>query len=51
MMPSEKMSNRKILYILLALLVAVAVWLYADMFGNNNGPQQAETTITDVPIT
>ena len=33
MMPSEKMSNRKILYILLALLVAVAVWLYADTGG------------------
>ena len=45
------MRNRKLLYILLALLVAVAMWLYVDMFGNNGSPMDAETTVTDIPIT
>ena len=50
-MTSETMRNRKLLYILLALLVAVAMWLYVDMFGNNGSPMDAETTVTDIPIT
>ena len=50
MMLSEHMRNRKFIYILLALLVAVILWLYVDMFGNSGGPFMAQVTITDVPI-
>ena len=50
-MTSETMRNRKLLYILLALLAALAMWLYVDRFGNNGGPMDAETTVTGIPIT
>ena len=50
-MTSETMRNRKLLYILLALLVAVAMWLYVARCANNGGPLAAETTVTDIPIT
>lgn len=49
-MLSEHMRNRKLIYILLALLVAVILWLYVDMFGNNGGPFMAQVTVTDIPI-
>ena len=47
---NEKMKNRKSLYMLLAFLVAISVWIYVDEFGNNGGPKETETTITDIPI-
>ena len=47
----EIIQNRKILYILLALLVAVAIWIFVDMFGNNGSYFSKEITITEVPIT
>lgn len=50
MMLSEHMRNRKVLYILLALLVSIILWIYVDMFGNNGGPFMAQVTITDIPI-
>ena len=40
-------SSRKILYILLALAVAVAMWLFVDVSGGG----EVERTITDIPIT
>lgn len=49
-MLSEHMRNRKVLYILLALLVSIILWIYVDMFGNNGGPFMAQVTITDIPI-
>lgn len=45
------MRKQKILYILLALLLAMAIWLFVDLFGNNGGPRLVETEILDVPIT
>lgn len=50
-MPSEGMRRRKVVYILLALLMAAAVWLYVDNFGNNGGPRLTEQEITGIPIT
>ena len=46
----HEMRNRKILYMLLALLVAAALWLFVDEFGESL-PRSAERTITDIPIT
>lgn len=43
-------KKRKVLYILLALLVAVSIWIYADEFGNNGGHRVIEKTITDIPV-
>lgn len=50
-MPNEGMRKRKAVYILLALLMAAAVWLYVDNFGNNGGPRQVEVELTGIPIT
>ena len=50
-MTSETMRKRMLLYFLLAVLLAVAMWLYVDLFGNKGGPMAAETTVTDIPIT
>lgn len=44
------MKKRKSLYMLLAVLVAVSIWIYVDEFGNNGGPRETETTITDIPV-
>lgn len=50
-MQSEGMRKRKVIYILLALLMASAVWLYVDIFGNNGGARLVEKEITGIPIT
>lgn len=49
-MLSEHMRNRKVLYVLLALLVSIVLWIYVDMFGNGGGPFMAQVTVTDIPI-
>lgn len=43
----ENMRNRRGLYLLLALLVSIALWIFVDMFSDTQNP---ETTISDVPI-
>ena len=45
------LRNRKSIYLLLALLAAVAIWLFVDMYGENGGAREVERTITDIPIT
>lgn len=47
---NEEMKTRKSLYILLAFLVAISIWVYVDEFGNDGKPRETETTITDIPI-
>ena len=47
---NEEMKKRNSLYLLLAFLVAVSVWVYVDEFGNDGNPRETETTITDIPI-
>lgn len=48
---NEEMKNRNSLYLLLAFLVAISIWVYVDEFGNDGNPRETETTITDIPIT
>lgn len=43
---NEEMKSRKGLYILLAILVAISIWIYED----ETKGRQVETTITDIPI-
>ena len=50
MMQNEKVNTRKVLYILLSVLIAAAVWFYVDEFGNNGGARLVEEKITDIPI-
>ena len=47
---NEEMKKRNSLYLLLAFLVAVSVWVYVDEFGNDGNPRETETAITDIPI-
>lgn len=47
---NEEMKNHKGLYILLAILVAVCIWVYEDEVGKTGVPNQVETTITDIPV-
>ena len=47
----HELKNKKIPYILLALLVAVVFWLFVDEFGDNGQPRSVMSTITDIPIT
>jgi YbbR domain-containing protein len=47
---NEEMKNHKGLYILLAILVAVCIWVYEDEGGKTGVPNQVETTITDIPV-
>lgn len=49
-MRNEKMSKRKVLYVLLAIFVSAAIWFYVDEFGNNGGPRMVEQKVTDIPI-
>ena len=49
-MQNEKISTRKVLYILLPVLIAAAVWFYVDEFGNNGEARLVEERITDIPI-
>ena len=50
MMQNEKVNTRKVLYILLSVLIAAAVWFYVDEFGNNGGARLVEEKVTDIPI-
>lgn len=47
---NDEMKKRKGVYLLLAIVVAISIWVYVDEFGNNGGPRQTETTITNVPV-
>ena len=48
---NDELKKRKGVYLLLAVLAAVALWVYVDEFGNNGGPYETEVVITDIPIT
>ena len=48
---NDELKKRKGVYLLLAVLVAVSLWVYVDEFGNNGGPYETEVVITDIPIT
>lgn len=48
---NDELKKRKGLYLLLAIVVAVSIWVYVDEFGNDGKPRETERTITDIPIT
>ena len=48
---NDELKKRKGVYLLLAVLAAVALWFYVDEFGNNGGPYETEVVINDIPIT
>ena len=49
-MRNEKMNKRKAFYILLAILVSAAVWVFVDEIGNNGGPFLVDVKITGIPV-
>ena len=48
-MQNEK-NPRRALYILLSVLIALAIWIYVDEFGNNGGARLVKQEVTDIPI-
>ena len=48
---NDELKKRKGVYLLLAILVAISIWVFEDEFGDNGNPRETETTITDIPIT
>ena len=50
MQNEKKGSKRKIFYMLIAIIAAVAMWFFVDEFGYNGGAHPAEVTISDIPI-
>lgn len=50
-MENEKTGRRRIIYLLLSILVACAIWLYADLTSGPNGTPQTKTReFLEVPI-
>ena len=47
----NKVSKRKAFYIALATLVAISIWIYADLTGNPDGTARIVTKeFKDIPI-
>lgn len=50
-MEHEKTGRRRIVYVLLSVLVAAGIWLYADLTSGPNGtPQTKNREFLDIPI-
>lgn len=49
-MENENKNPRKVVYILLSVLVAVAFWIYVDEFGHNGTARIIEHEVTEIPI-
>lgn len=47
---NDELRKRKGLYLLLAILIAVALWVYVDEFGNDGRPYETQITISDISI-
>lgn len=50
MMENEKRDSRKALYMALAILVAIVMWLYVNLAGVNGGPRTTTQWYNDIPI-
>lgn len=50
-MQNEKNSKRRVLYLLLAVLVAAGIWFVVDQTSNNGSPRTIEREVKEVPIT
>lgn len=46
----NKLKTRKVFYIALSILVAVVIWVFVDLTGNNGGPFMKEKIFEDLPI-
>lgn len=46
----ESKKKNRMLYILISVLIASAIWFFVDEFGNNGGAYVHEKTITGVPV-
>ena len=50
-MDSGKTGRRRVIYLLLSVLVACGIWLYADLTsGPNNTPRTQTREFLDIPI-
>ncbi len=50
-MENEKTGRRRIVYLLLSILVACGIWLYADLTGGpNNNPRTVSQQFEAIPI-
>lgn len=50
-MEKEKTGRRRVVYVLLSILVAAGIWLYADLTSGPNGTPQTKTReFLDIPI-
>ena len=50
-MENEKTGRRKVVYVLLSVLVAAGIWLYADLTSGPNGAPQTQTReFLEIPI-
>ena len=50
-MENEKKGRRRVVYLLLSILVAAGIWLYADLTSGPNGTPQTKTReFLDIPI-
>lgn len=50
-MENEKTGRRRIIYVLLSILVAAGIWLYADLTSGPNGTPQTKTReFLEIPI-
>lgn len=50
-METEKTGRRRIIYVLLSILVAAGIWLYADLTSGPNGTPQTKTReFLEIPI-
>lgn len=50
-MENEKTGRRRVVYVLLSVLVAAGIWLYADLTSGPNGTPQSQTReFSEIPI-
>ena len=48
---NEKIGRRRVVYVLLSILVAAGIWLYADLTSGPNGTPQTQTReFLEIPI-
>lgn len=50
MMTNKEFTFRRILYMLLAITIAIGVWYYVDEYGDNGQARTVSVEITDIPI-
>ena len=49
-MENEKRSFRKVIYMVLAILVSLVMWLFVNLGGGNGSPRTTTQWYTDIPI-